>query len=403
MEYGIYSNNNDENKAILDALEDLNKLFFVEDSNSEDEQESDFASDEDEEISKVNDNIRLDRFEFVETPNSYIEDEVYDNLKLKIKKFFEKGKCSCHSEQPCFEKIGYKRFLARRSEFEGLDKKMRDMVVKGQLLAFQKDENTRKVSSENRKYLRFNYSYNNDTPICRNTYQTLLGVSHKYLDSIIQHLRKYGMEERIHGNTGRAPKNMERIEVNYNVASDVYEFLKNYSNIHGMPSPGRNFNKATTPVVFLPTSYNYYSVYRDYAAAYKDKHGIEARVMVESTFTKVWKALMPELQFMSPKSDLCETCETMKMNIQCAAEHEKKLEHTEKFLAHLNHAQQEREYYNTNIMHAVEDGKHNPNEVGPQALFKTYEGIAHIAYDWAQNIQIPYSSQQIGSLFFKSS
>src|SRR3954454_16305353 len=104
------------------------------------------------------------------------------------------------------------------------------------------------------------------------------------------------MEERVHENTGRTPKNMKRIEVSYDVACEVYEFLKNYSNIHGMPSPGRNFNRTTIPVVFLPTSYNYYSVYRDYVIAYKDKHGIEARIMVESTFTKMWKALIPELQ-----------------------------------------------------------------------------------------------------------
>jgi hypothetical protein len=165
MEYGIYSNDDDVNKAILDALEDLNKLFFVEDSNSEDEQASNFAPDEVEEIPDFNDNINLNRFEFVETPDSYIEDEVYDVLKLKIKKFFEEGKCSCRSKQSCFVQIGYERFLTRRAEFESLDKKMRDMVIKGQLLAFQKDENTKKVNSSNRKYLRFNYCYNNNIPI----------------------------------------------------------------------------------------------------------------------------------------------------------------------------------------------------------------------------------------------
>src|SRR4051812_22739705 len=100
------------------------------------------------------------------------------------------------------------------------------------------------------------------------------------------------MEECVHGNTGRAPKNMNHIEVNYNVACEVYEFLKNYSNIHGLPSPGRKLNKATAPVIFLPTNYNYYSVYRDYTTAYKDKYGMDARVIVESTFTKIWKALI---------------------------------------------------------------------------------------------------------------
>ena len=54
---------------------------------------------------------------------------------------------------------------------------MRNIVVKGQLLAFQKDENTRKVITNNRKYLRFNYCFNNNLPICHTTYQALLGVS----------------------------------------------------------------------------------------------------------------------------------------------------------------------------------------------------------------------------------
>jgi len=71
----------------------------------------------------------------------------------------------------------------------------------------------------------------------------------------------------------------------------------------------------------------------------------------------------------------------------------------------LNRAKQERDYYNANIVRAVEDGKCNPNNsntVGSQILFKTFEGSAHIAYDWAQNVQVPYTPQQIGSLFFKS-
>lgn len=60
-------------------------------------------------------------------------------------------KCSCNRN--CFEKIGFERFLKRRVEFESLDKKMRDMVIKGQLMAFQRDEITKKVSADNRKPL----------------------------------------------------------------------------------------------------------------------------------------------------------------------------------------------------------------------------------------------------------
>ena len=162
---------------------------------------------------------------------------------------------------------------------------------------------------------------------------------------------------------------MKRIEVNYSIACEIYNFLKNYAGVHGLPSPGRNFNKISIPVIFLPTSFSYASVYRDYIQACKDEYGEEAHIISETTFRDIWKVLMPSLQFISPKSDLCETCETMKLDIQYATEHEKKFTVTEKYLAHLNRAKQEREYYNANIKKAVEDDKHNPNKIGSQMLF----------------------------------
>ena len=69
----------------------------------------------------------------------------------------------------------------------------------------------------------------------------------------------------------------------------------------------------------------------------------------------------------------------------------------------MNRVKQERNYYNANITYAVENGKHNSNTIRSQILFKTFKGSVHITYDWTQNIQIPYSPQQIKSLFFKSS
>jgi hypothetical protein len=195
---------------------------------------------------------------------------------------------------------------------------------------------------------------------------------------------------------------MNHIEVNYDIASDVFLFLKNYSNVHGMPSPGRHFNEISMPVVFLPTSFSYSSVYRDYVQAYKEKHEPEIHVMAESTFVKIWKSLIPLLQFMSPKSNLCENCETMKMDIQYTTQYEKKLDFTENYLNHLKRAQQERDYHNSNIACAIKDGKNNPNSSESQTLYKTFKGVTHIAYDWTQNVQIPYSPQQIEPLFFKS-
>src|SRR5207253_849642 len=110
---------------------------------------------------------------------------------------------------------------------------------KGQLIAFQQNENTERVTNNDRKIF-FRYCYNNDISVCLNIYLTLVRISCKYLNSIKQHLHKHGLEEHIHRNTSRAPKNINRIEVNYNLVYDIYLFLKNYASIHGMPSPRRH-------------------------------------------------------------------------------------------------------------------------------------------------------------------
>ncbi|GES76447.1 hypothetical protein GLOIN_2v1838883 [Rhizophagus clarus] len=271
MEYGIYFNNNSANENILAAITELENIFFIKNSSSDnkkstsDNEEVEVSSNNSNDIENLEENfkkMRLNNFEFTENNDNYIKDKVYD------------------------DKIGYEQFLTHWLEFECLDKNMRDMAIKGQLMAFQ--------NTNNRKTSRFKYCFNSNLPICHTTYEVLVGV------------------------------------------------------------------------------------------VYKNEYGTEAHVIAESTFRKIWKLLIPSLQFMTPKSDL-------KLEIQYITEHEKKLAITEKYLNHLNRAKQKRDYYSNNIKCAVEDGKRNPNTTRSQILFKSFEGSAHIAYDWAQNVQIPYS------------
>jgi len=137
MEYGINSIEEDANKTILAALEDLDNTFFNEYLYSKDEEESNFTLNNDNNSDLIDlllklADTHLDNFEFEENPNSYVKDKVYNQVKLKVIKFFKKEKCTCcSSSQPCFMKISYEQFLARQIKFESLDKKMRDMVVKG--------------------------------------------------------------------------------------------------------------------------------------------------------------------------------------------------------------------------------------------------------------------------------
>ncbi|CAG8842968.1 13584_t:CDS:1, partial [Gigaspora margarita] len=57
--------------------------------------------------------------------------------------------------------------------------------------------------------------------------------------------------------------------------------------------------------------------------ACKNKYGNDTHILAESTFTNIWKSLMLSLQFMSSKTDLCETCEIMKIDIRYTTQYEK--------------------------------------------------------------------------------
>jgi len=52
--------------------------------------------------------------------------------------------------------------------------------------------------------------------------------------------------------------------IDKNVAEAVKNFLKNYAEVHGLPSPGRNVNRITQSLIFLPAETSYKSVHRDF-------------------------------------------------------------------------------------------------------------------------------------------
>ncbi|CAB5384960.1 unnamed protein product [Rhizophagus irregularis] len=96
--------------------------------------------------------------------------------------------------------------------------------------------------------------------------------------------------------------------------------------------------------------------------------------------------MMPYLKFQAPASDLCEICEGFKAKIKVAKSDAD--EHEKVQIQYENHqklAKLERQHYNDNIEKSKNDLT-----------------IAHVCYDWAQNVFIPYSPQQVGSIYFKS-
>ena len=137
-------------------------------------------------------------------------------------------------------------------------------------------------------------------------------------------------------------------------------------------------------VVLLPTEKNYTKVYEDFVAVNK---GLDSNAPIISykSFVRLWQNLTPHIKFMTPGTDLCEVCELLKRKLQYAQNINEKYKAELDLKNHQNEAEKERQYYNNNIK-----------------ISNEFKETSHICYDWAQNVPIPCSPQQIGQIYFKT-
>jgi hypothetical protein len=192
--------------------------------------------------------------------------------------------------------------------------------------------------------------------------------------------------------------------IDTNVASAVKNFLVNYAEVHGLPSPVRNVNRVTQSIIFLPAEMSYKSVHRDFLAGLKEDsrlHGLKY-----DSFRKLWHQLTSYIQIMSPRTDLCDTCQQLRNDLQFKARKEEEARDLlKKYKEHLAKAKLERNYYNKNTKLAEEHRKlidQNYSAVEDRIPYCSTDAVAHYSYDWAQDLHVPHSDQQIGKVYYLS-
>ncbi|CAG8751220.1 20606_t:CDS:2, partial [Gigaspora rosea] len=177
--------------------------------------------------------------------------------------------------------------------------------IQGQLASFAYSESSEQNNSQESKN-RITATMHNIT--YASTYLILIGISSSRLDRIKAHIRSNGITEIIHGNTGCASIRPDRAIIDDQTKQELNNFLHNYANIHGYPSPGRHMQKSTMPVILLPTD-------EEYINTIKFIKGEDYKAMAFSIFHQIWNEIAPDIRFMSKASDLCEKCEQLRANI----------------------------------------------------------------------------------------
>ena len=82
----------------------------------------------------------------------------------------------------------------------------------------------------------------------------MLRIGRTHFENFRNYLATNGIIPRVHGNVKKVSRCKTKITIDITVATAVKDFIENYAEIHGLPSPDRNANRIIQPLTFLPVT-----------------------------------------------------------------------------------------------------------------------------------------------------
>ena len=310
-----------------------------------------------------------------------------DDEFLKIREKITEG-CSCSIN--CISQFNAEEvFLFRLSLFE-MKKSEKDMLILGKLQVLSKGADSlpqhARATKGKRTRITCEYQYDH-RHVCKEAFMFLHDVGPKQLKNLQKHLKENGPVPRQHGLTGRVPATTHPFEV----VHDAALFIRNFAEVHGLPQPAARSGRAQNPPIFLPASQNYKIVHSKYVEACIAKSP-QLRFLPYKSFLNMWRRCLPDIVFMTPRSDVCARCEQFRADVKAAFREEDKIKAMTDFKAHLDTAQEERNYYLTSMKKAETSLANSETD-----LF-----YCHYTFDFAEQIHLPHHARQVGPLYFKS-
>ena len=312
-----------------------------------------------------------------------------DPLYLRIERILSAG-CSC--SLLCLSQFDTREVFLLHLALSEMEKSEKDMFLLGKLQAVSKTQDdarhARKANPGKRKRVTCDYCYDGTRSVCKDGFLFLHDLGGKHLKNLQKHLKDNGPKPREHGLVGRPPATTYP----FDVVNDAVRFLKIFAEIHGIPQPAAPRGRANNPPIYLPASLNYKIVHSKYVEACQMKNpGI--MLLALKTFVNVWKKCLPDVVFMTPRTDVCVYCENFRSKLKEAVAEEEKVKVTSEFSSHLEEAQKERDFYITSMKKAESTLKSHK---------KGTLSYAHYTFDFAQCVHIPHHARQVGPLYFKT-
>ena len=265
-------------------------------------------------------------------------------------------------------------------------------------LATGKETNLAKNKNHERKQFRGHFMFQSK-PVCKEFYLFLHGVSDKVYRRLKQTILSDGIMPRPHQNTTKTA--LVRAHP-VKVREDAVKFLENFAVQNALILPGRVPAFKNPDLLLLPCEFTKKSIHKKYLAAVACT--TEAESLPYSSFTELWRELLPNICIQKPRSDLCSVCklDTMALSKLRSLDEDKRKELLERNMQHLNLVDRERQFYKTNIDHAKEsvENAYNSTPTLNKSAPCTFSGTNHYSFDYFQQVHIPWDPDQVGALYF---
>ncbi|CAB5381718.1 unnamed protein product [Rhizophagus irregularis] len=300
---------------------------------------------------------------------------------------------SCCKKKCYTTNINHDNALHSFQMIKTLPKPELNMFLLGLIHSMKRSEQTHHDKTD-KKYLTVKYVFD-ESEICEAAFLHIYSLSIKKWKMIRAHYQINGFTPIIHGNKRRKSSHA----LTFETILHILTFIINYANVHGLPSPGRSFRDDTMAITFLPVSDSYIGLYRLYDSSLE----IDSEHYISRwSFLRIWKKYVPEIKFLSPRSDLCFHCKNMRFNTQFWDQNEKENK-VKEWHEHITWANQERDYYKK----CIENSREQLSKINKELIIRSgnpnsLEFENHISWDFAEGVHLPYSSQQEGSIYFKS-
>ena len=231
-------------------------------------------------------------------------------------------------------------------------------------------------------------------PVCVDAFHFVHGISRKVTRQLKVQFEQNGLDPKKHGNVAK-PLSSQRMS--FEMRENAVKFIENSALTNALVLPGRTAGAKNPDVLLLPCGTTKRQVHKLYSESCAGD-----TCLSYSLFCETWRDFLPGVSIQKPRTDLCVICsqDTVSLQRLRSLDDTVRAKLLNRSLTHLELVAGQREHYNSAINYSRSTIPQNYS-FGEKIPSECVQAVVqHYSFDFAQQIFVPNSSQQVGPLYF---